>query len=47
VDVADEKSVEAMVGEVVAWRSRLDVLVNNAGINIRKSQVEGNGWTSR
>ena len=36
VDVADEKSVEAMVGETVAWHGRLDILVNNAGINIRK-----------
>ena len=37
VDVADEKSVDAMVGETVAWRARLDILVNNAGINIRKA----------
>jgi 2-dehydro-3-deoxy-D-gluconate 5-dehydrogenase len=36
VDVADEKSVAAMVDETVAWRGRLDILVNNAGINIRK-----------
>src|SRR6059058_4703772 len=36
VDVADEKSVDAMVGEAVAWRGRLAILVNNAGINIRK-----------
>ena len=36
VDVADEKSVAAMIDEAVAWRGRLDILVNNAGINIRK-----------
>jgi 2-deoxy-D-gluconate 3-dehydrogenase len=36
VDVADEGSVGAMVGDVVARWGRLDVLVNNAGINIRK-----------
>ena len=36
VDVADEKSVAAMVDASVAWRGRLDILVNNAGINIRK-----------
>src|SRR5438105_3280284 len=32
VDVADEKSVDAMVGETVAWRARLDILVHNAGM---------------
>src|SRR5436190_21870567 len=37
VDVADEKSVDAMVAQTVAWRGRLDILVNNAGINIRKA----------
>lgn len=36
VDVADEKSVAAMVDQTVAWRGRLDILVNNAGINVRK-----------
>jgi len=36
VDVADERSVAAMVDEAAAWRGRLDILVNNAGINIRK-----------
>src|SRR6185369_12062188 len=36
VDVADEKSVDAMIGATVAWHGRLDILVNNAGINIRK-----------
>jgi NAD(P)-dependent dehydrogenase (short-subunit alcohol dehydrogenase family) len=32
VDVADEASVEAMIGEVAATYERIDVLVNNAGI---------------
>jgi 2-deoxy-D-gluconate 3-dehydrogenase len=36
VDVADESSVMAMVSEALAWRDRLDILINNAGINIRK-----------
>jgi 2-dehydro-3-deoxy-D-gluconate 5-dehydrogenase len=36
VDVADEASVEAAIRSVVDRFGRLDVLVNNAGINIRK-----------
>jgi 2-deoxy-D-gluconate 3-dehydrogenase len=36
VDVADEASVRACVGEVEARFGRLDILVNNAGTNIRK-----------
>jgi 2-dehydro-3-deoxy-D-gluconate 5-dehydrogenase len=36
VDVADEASVAALVGTVAERWSRIDVLVNNAGINIRK-----------
>jgi 2-deoxy-D-gluconate 3-dehydrogenase len=36
VDVANEQSCRAMVREAVARFGRLDVLVNNAGINIRK-----------
>ena len=40
VDVADERSVEAMVRETAARFGRLDILVNNAGINIRKPADE-------
>jgi 2-dehydro-3-deoxy-D-gluconate 5-dehydrogenase len=36
VDVADEASVAALVRTVAERWSRIDVLVNNAGINIRK-----------
>jgi 2-deoxy-D-gluconate 3-dehydrogenase len=36
VDVADEASCQAMVAAAVHRHGRLDVLVNNAGINIRK-----------
>ena len=35
VDVTDEASINAMVATTVARFGRLDVLVNNAGINIR------------
>src|SRR5262245_61072757 len=36
VDVADEASVASLVRAVTERWSRIDVLVNNAGINIRK-----------
>ncbi len=40
VDVASEASVAAMVEAVVGRWGRLDVLINNAGINIRKPAHE-------
>ena len=40
VDVADEGSVDALVMETVKCCGRLGVLVNNAGINIRKPANE-------
>jgi 2-deoxy-D-gluconate 3-dehydrogenase len=40
VDVADETSVGALVACTVERLGRLDVLVNNAGINIRKPPHE-------
>src|SRR5437870_13204222 len=36
VDVADEASVTHLVDAVHTRHGRLDVLINNAGINIRK-----------
>jgi 2-deoxy-D-gluconate 3-dehydrogenase len=36
VDVADETSVNALIGTTAERWGRLDVLVNNAGMNIRK-----------
>jgi 2-deoxy-D-gluconate 3-dehydrogenase len=40
VDVADERSVAALVAGIVERCGRLDILVNNAGINIRKPAHE-------
>jgi len=40
VDVKDEAAVNAMVADTMKRYGRLDVLVNNAGINIRKPPHE-------
>jgi 2-deoxy-D-gluconate 3-dehydrogenase len=40
VDVADEASAKAMVEQTVARMGRLDILINNAGIAIRKRPEE-------
>ena len=40
VDVADERSVDALVGKTMSLCGRLDILVNNAGTNIRKPAHE-------
>jgi len=40
VDVKDEASVQAMVAAAVGRHGRVDVLVNNAGINVRKPPHE-------
>ena len=39
VDVTDEASVVALVAQTVERLGRMDVLVNNAGINIRKRRM--------
>lgn len=39
-DVADRGSVEALVERVVGEYGRIDVLVNNAGVNIREPLLE-------
>ena len=36
-DVADDESCRAMIDDTVARLGRLDIVVNNAGINIRKA----------
>lgn len=40
LDVTNEAEWEAVITEIVAKEGRIDVLVNNAGINIRKSIEE-------
>ena len=45
-DVSDEKSCRAMVDEAAAKLGRLDILINNAGMNIRKppQDLPYDGW---
>jgi NAD(P)-dependent dehydrogenase (short-subunit alcohol dehydrogenase family) len=40
MDAADEGSIESAVAQTVATQGRLDVLIANAGINIRKPAVD-------
>ncbi len=40
VDVADEASVEVMVQATMERHSRLDILINNAGIAIRRPAID-------
>jgi 2-dehydro-3-deoxy-D-gluconate 5-dehydrogenase len=40
VNVTDERSVEALVGDTIQQCGRIDILINNAGINIRKPAHE-------
>jgi len=40
VDVADESSVASMVGQAAERCGRIDALVNNAGIQIRRNQPQ-------
>jgi NAD(P)-dependent dehydrogenase (short-subunit alcohol dehydrogenase family) len=48
VDVTRDTDVEQMVSETMSRFGRIDVLVNNAGINIRKPmlEIEGREWES-
>lgn len=47
-DVADEKSVQSLINQVGQHYGRLDILINNAGINIRQPAHEMSlaDWTS-
>jgi 2-deoxy-D-gluconate 3-dehydrogenase len=40
LDLRDLVSVEACAGDAAAWRGRIDVLVNNAGVIVRKRALE-------
>lgn len=42
IDVKDEGQVEAMIADTVQRHGRLDILINNAGINVRKPPHEIN-----
>jgi 3-oxoacyl-[acyl-carrier protein] reductase len=41
LDVADDAAIERVLGDVLAERGRIDVLVNNAGIKSDQSALEG------
>jgi 2-deoxy-D-gluconate 3-dehydrogenase len=40
LDVRDLPSIERAVAETVSWGGRLNVLVNNAGVNVRRFALE-------
>jgi 2-deoxy-D-gluconate 3-dehydrogenase len=40
VDVADERSVDALVEQTIHHCGQLDILINNAGVNVRKHPQE-------
>ena len=40
VDVADEQSVDTLVNKTLKHCGRLDILINNAGVNVRKPPHE-------
>jgi 2-dehydro-3-deoxy-D-gluconate 5-dehydrogenase len=40
LDAREQGSIERCVDDAAAWRGRLDVLVNNAGVAIRKPALE-------
>ena len=43
LDVRDRASIEGFAEEAMSWAGHIDVLVNNAGCNVRKPAVEV-GW---
>jgi 2-deoxy-D-gluconate 3-dehydrogenase len=40
VDVADERSVDTLVEQTIHHCGQLDILINNAGVNVRKPPQE-------
>lgn len=40
LDVSDPKSISRMVQGVLAWKGRVDILINNAGTNVRKPALD-------